>query len=144
MCGLLTCSLAKSTFFFIIFFLTLGSYLVPFSPLYLKQYWAAQSDTDVPWAWSLSLISSEIFTIHKTVYLIYHQLSSCGHIMGCSSPMYHRFLDNMSSCSYRTIKLLGNVLIAFTFNMLVYHFLSNLQRQLFPSLHLFHVECGIL
>ncbi|MEQ2252533.1 hypothetical protein ILYODFUR_022741 [Ilyodon furcidens] len=48
---------------------------------------------------------------------------------------------NMFNCSHRNIMLLGDGLIAFTFNMLVYNFLSNLLRQLSPSLPVVHVQC---
>uniref|UniRef100_A0A3Q3A9L5 Si:ch211-214e3.5 n=1 Tax=Kryptolebias marmoratus TaxID=37003 RepID=A0A3Q3A9L5_KRYMA len=51
------------------------------------------------------------------------------------SPMDLKFLNNMCNCSHRNIKLLGNGLITFTFNMLVYNFLSNLLRQLFPFIN---------
>uniref|UniRef100_A0AAY4BCP2 TNFR-Cys domain-containing protein n=1 Tax=Denticeps clupeoides TaxID=299321 RepID=A0AAY4BCP2_9TELE len=46
----------------------------------------------------------------------------------------------MCNCSHRNIKPLRDGLIAFTFDMLVYNFHSNLLRQLFPSLPLVHVE----
>uniref|UniRef100_A0AAQ6AC41 Immunoglobulin heavy variable 9-2 n=1 Tax=Amphiprion ocellaris TaxID=80972 RepID=A0AAQ6AC41_AMPOC len=49
-----------------------------------------------------------------------------------------KLLNNMCNCSHRNIKLLGDGLIAFTFNMLVYNFLSNLLRQLSPWLPLVH------
>ena len=48
------------------------------------------------------------------------------------SPLDLKLLNNMCNCSHRNIKLLGDGLIAFTFNMLVYNFLSNLLRQLSP------------
>ena len=41
------------------------------------------------------------------------------------SPLDFKLLNNMSNCSHMNIKLLGDGLIAFTFNMLVYNFLSN-------------------
>ena len=58
------------------------------------------------------------------------------------SPMDLKLLDIMCNCSHRNIKLLGDGLIAFTFYMLVYNFLSNLLRHLSPSLPVVHVQCG--
>nr|WPK86758.1 NLRC3-like protein 77 [Sebastes schlegelii] len=58
------------------------------------------------------------------------------------SPMDLKLLNNMSSCSHRNIKLLGDGLIAFTFNMKVYNVLSDLLRQLSPQLSVVHVQCA--
>ena len=58
------------------------------------------------------------------------------------SPVDLKLLNNMCNCSHRNIKLLGDGLIAFTFNMLVYNCLSNLLRQLSPQLSVVHVQCG--
>ncbi len=46
------------------------------------------------------------------------------------SPVDLKLLNNMCNCSHRNIKLLEDGLITFTFNMLVYHFLSDLLRQI--------------
>src|SRR4029434_10250055 len=87
-----------------------------------------------------------------SVSSICHQFSSCSHVqsrfyMICFqptgySPLDLKLLNNMCNCSHRNIKLLGDGLIAFTFNMLVYNFLSNLLKQLCPQLSVVHAQCG--
>lgn len=55
--------------------------------------------------------------------------------------MAHKPL-NICKCSHRNIKLLGDGLIAFTFDGLVYNILSDLPTQLSPLLSLVHVQFG--
>ena len=64
-------------------------------------------------------------------FVIHFPLAATSREVGYS-PLDLKLLNNMCNCSHRNIKLLGDGLIAFTFNMLVYNFLSNLLRQLCP------------
>lgn len=48
------------------------------------------------------------------------------------SSVDFKLLNNLSSCSQRNFKLLGDGLLGFTFNVVVSHFLSKLLRQIFP------------
>ena len=48
----------------------------------------------------------------------------------------------MCNNNHRNIKVLGDSLIAFTFNLLIKKILSNLLGQLSPELSVVHVQCG--
>lgn len=52
------------------------------------------------------------------------------------------FFKSIYNFSYRDITLLGDLLKAFTFNMLIYNFLPDLLRQLSPLLALICVQCS--
>ena len=51
--------------------------------------------------------------------------------VGCS-PKDPKLLNNICNFSHSSIKLLGDGLIGFTLNMLVYNFLSNLLKKALP------------
>lgn len=65
-------------------------------------------------------------------------LTGGSRVVGHSVP---EFLNNICSCSHGKFKLLGDGLIESAFYILVYNFLFDFLKQLFPLLSLVHAQC---
>ena len=119
----------QSCFFMIFFHQWCPSWSSSIKSTLAQTVMMVRLDTDFPWPWSSPLISLEvvpgslvrIHIIHLFNFSSIFFLQEVGY-----SPMNRTFPNNMSNWSHRNIKLLGNGLIAFTFNMIVFKFLSNL------------------
>ncbi|KAK6485811.1 multidrug resistance-associated protein 1-like [Huso huso] len=115
------------------------------NPLSLKKRRMVRSETDVPSPWSSACISLAVilgsFSTIRTILLFnLGRFSSCSRAQEVGySFMDLKLLHNICNCCHRNIKLLGDGLVAFTFTMLVYYFLSDLLRQLSPLLSLVHL-----